>query len=734
MAINKAMKAALKVLSYPDPDIKKSYKLIRRFDRIVAKRLKNPNCRIDNLTVEREGYPIPVRVFSPLNNKSKGVILFFHGGGWVNGDIDSYTPTCIDIEEKLCRTVVSVDYRRAPEHKFPTAPEDCYAVTKKLFCGELLPEFLPEDIILMGDSAGGNLAAAVSLMAHDRGDFKPKRQILIYPATYNDHSPSSPFASIRENGTDYMLTSKRIVGYMKLYASKEEDLQNPYLAPLLAKDLHGQPDTLIISAQYCPLRDEGEEYGRRLADAGSNVSVFRMPNAIHGYFSLPIKLKLKKKTYSVIRRFLGDDRAAESQPKSWIKLDNAAKIFPPTTSKRDAKVFRFFCELKETVEPRALQAALDECIKSFPFYRSILKKGIFWYYFESTDIRPLVREEHKEPCSEIFNINRKDLLFEVSYYKKRINLEVYHALSDGGGAAKFFETLISFYLKKLYSKDLANLSVTDYDASGAEKQTDSFYKHYSKRKTVGVITPKRAYHIKGERLYSRPLCITEGEMPVSELLNKAHEYGVTLTAFLLAVFIKSIGDSMPAREKRKNIVIDVPVNLRNYFESKSARNFFGIIDIEYNFKEQPDDLESIIKYVNESMRQNLDKSKIAERMTGLTKMENLLPTRMLPVFVKDPGLKIANHFVEMGVTAAFSNIGKISMPEGTEKYINKFGVLCSTKRIQGCMCSFGGSFVITFTTPFVSSDIQCRFFRILTGLGINVRITSNSGSEKNAIL
>ena len=134
------------------------------------------------------------------------------------------------------------------------------------------------------------------------------------------------------------------------------------------------------------------------------------------------------------------------------------------------------------------------------------------------------------------------------------------------------------------------------------------------------------------------------------------------------------------------------------------------------------------------MKQNLDKSKIAERMTGLTKMENLLPTRMLPVFVKDPGLKIANHFVEMGVTAAFSNIGKISMPEGTEKYINKFGVLCSTKRIQGCMCSFSGSFVITFTSPFVSTDIQCRFFRILTGLGINVRITSNLGSEKNAIL
>lgn len=735
MAISKATKAALKALSYPDPDIKKSYKIVRRFEKVTAKRLRHPKtCRIENVFVERQGYNIPVRIFSPRNGESKGVILFFHGGGWVNGNIDTYTSTCIDIEELLNRTVVSVDYRRAPEYKFPTAPEDCYAVAKKLFDGELLPQFLPEDIILMGDSAGGNLSAAVSLMAHDRGEFKPRRQILIYPSTYNDHSMSSPFESIRENGTDYMLTSKRIVGYMELYAGRQEDFESPYLAPLLAKDLRGQPDTLIISAQYCPLRDEGEEYGRRLADAGNNVSVYRMPDALHGYFTLPLKFKPQKKTYSVIRRFLGDDRISQSGEKSWIKLDNAAKIFPPTTSKHDAKVFRFFCETEEPIEPRVLQAALDKCMESFPFYRSILKKGIFWYYFESTDIRPLVREEHKEPCSQIFDINRKDLLFEVTYYKNRINLEVYHALSDGGGAAKFLQTLIALYIKRRYSKELPDIQTTDYDASAAERKDDSFFKYYSKRKMPVLSAPKRAYHLRGERLSAHPLGIIEGEMPVDALLDKAHEYGVTLTAFLVSVMIKAIGDGMPLRERGRTVVLDVPVDLRHYYSSKSARNFFGIIDIEYNFSRQSDKLEDIIKNVAESMKNNLDETKIAARMSSLSKMENLLPTRILPVFLKDPGLKIANYFVSRGVTAAFSNLGKIEMPKEMLPYIKKFGVLCSTRRIQACMCSFGGKFVITFTSPFVSTDVQCRFFRMLTDMGVEVKITSNLGSDKNVIL
>ena len=162
----------------------------------------------------------------------------------------------------------------------------------------------PSDIVLIGDSAGGNLAASVSLMARDRGEFLPGRQILIYPSTGNDHSDTSPYPSIRENGTGYLLTSKRICDYLDMYRTSDDDLLNPYFAPLMAGDFSNQPDTLLITAQYCPLRDEGEAYGQKLLEAGGRVEVHRMENALHGYFTLPVRFELVKKTYALINHFL----------------------------------------------------------------------------------------------------------------------------------------------------------------------------------------------------------------------------------------------------------------------------------------------------------------------------------------------------------------------------------------------------------------------------------------------
>lgn len=727
MAINKAMRAALSALSFPDPDIKKSYKLIRKLDKATSKRITNPkNCEIKTVSVSRDGYDIPVRIFAAKVGKPRGVILFFHGGGWVNGDIDTYTDVCIRMVRELCRTVVSVDYRRAPEFKFPNATEDCYEVARQLYLGKLLPEFLPKDITLMGDSAGGNLSAAISLMARDRGDFSPKAQILLYPATSNNHSPDSPFESIRTNGFDYLLTSKRVVGYMELYMSSKDDLNNPYLAPLLATDLSAQPKTLIVTAEYCPLRDEGEEYGRRLLDAGNNVTVYRMPDALHGYFSLPIELKIIKKTFTLMKSFLGDDRLKENNSSSWIRLDNAAKIFPATTTKRDSKVFRLYCQLNETVDARALQAALDYAVEQFPFYLSVLKRGIFWYYFEGSRLIPLVTEDKREPCSSIYNSNWENLLFEVSYYKKRINFEVYHALSDGEGAIRFFQTLIVCYLKRTHSEVVPN--------SVHEIKDDSFYKYYDKRKSPKEKSTGSAYHIHGEHLTKHPLGIIEGCIPLDQLISLSHKYNATITALLSALLMRSISEGMALREKTKPIVLTVPVDLRRYYESKSARNFFGLINVDYDFSKGSGTLEDIVKQVTESMKMSLEPEKVANKMAKLSGVENLLPARIVPVFVKDPSLKLANYVTERGITAAFSNLGRISMPPELAPFIDKFGIFCSTKRIQACMCSYENKFVISFTSPFLATDIQCRFFRALTELGLDVEITSNLGGDSNVIL
>ncbi|HPU64151.1 MAG TPA: alpha/beta hydrolase [Mobilitalea sp.] len=309
MAINKAMKMALKALSYTDLDIKKNYKFHRQLKTATHPFLKT-RYKIWDHKIEKDNHEIPVRLFFPKKyreGKPKRILIFFHGGGWVTGNIDSYSNVCANMADQTGAVVVSVDYRLAPEHRFPSGLEDCYTATREIFKNADYFSTDKENIILIGDSAGGNLAAAVSLLARDRGEFKISKQILIYPATHNDHSDETGFPSIRKFGRDYLLTSKRIRDYMDLYISSENDLKNPYLAPLLAEDLSNQPDTLIITAEYDPLRDEGEAYGEKLRKHGNKVYIYRMKNALHGFISLPKHFAHVKRTYEIINKFLDNE-------------------------------------------------------------------------------------------------------------------------------------------------------------------------------------------------------------------------------------------------------------------------------------------------------------------------------------------------------------------------------------------------------------------------------------------
>lgn len=338
MPISKAVLAAFKAVTRLKPDAKTSYKAQRRAEDAAAKLMvPNPRCRIDDMqSTMPDGHQVALRVFTPrdidfsfaeglqMNEDYRGTILFFHGGGWVTGDIDLYTDTCATMAIELERRVVSVDYRRAPEHKFPQAPEDCYEVARQLYVGTLLDDVTAENIVLFGDSAGGNLAAVVSLMARDRGEFMPKTQMLLYPATYNDHSETSRFESVRENGEDYLLTSGDVDAFMDLYRSSPEDLTDPYFAPLMASDLTHQPRTLVITAEYCPLRDEGEEYAQQLAMAGGNVVCYRVLDAIHGYLLYPLVLTMVHDTYRIIKHFLDGSELTQEGDQAWLEIPGTA--------------------------------------------------------------------------------------------------------------------------------------------------------------------------------------------------------------------------------------------------------------------------------------------------------------------------------------------------------------------------------------------------------------------------
>ncbi|MCH3972457.1 MAG: alpha/beta hydrolase [Oscillospiraceae bacterium] len=311
MAISKPMRFAITALTRnaSKVNIKKGYKLARSFSRATHPQLLKPLYKPWDNQIFCGDHRVPVRIFTPDGEKRRpeDLLLFIHGGGWVMGDIDSYSDVCILMARQTGCRVVSVDYRLAPEHPFPAGLKDCLAAEQSVFLYADKFGVDPGRITLIGDSAGGNLAAALSLLLRDRGKTVPARQILLYPSTNYDHDPkTSPYASIRTNGWDNMLTSQRVEDYVDLYKSSDKDLHNPYFAPLTAKDFSHQPKTLLLSAQYDPLRDEGEAYGHCLENAGNWVRIRRLPDCLHGFLSLPGLPASVRAAYQNINAFLDD--------------------------------------------------------------------------------------------------------------------------------------------------------------------------------------------------------------------------------------------------------------------------------------------------------------------------------------------------------------------------------------------------------------------------------------------
>ncbi len=248
-----------------------------------------------------DDHNVKIRLFIP--NKINQVIIYFHGGGFVTGNIHNYSKTCNDLANNTNSLVISVNYRLAPEFPFPNGLIDCYKVTKYFYSND---SFLDsKNIVIMGDSAGGNIASVISIIASEKKEFNIKRQILLYPITYHIHDEKSSFNSVKENGNDYILTNERINNYLNLYVKDKTYLSSKYISPLNADNLNNQPDTLIITANLDPLRDEGEAYGNKLLKYNNKVKMYRIDN-IHGFFTLPINKQEINECYDYINEFLGD--------------------------------------------------------------------------------------------------------------------------------------------------------------------------------------------------------------------------------------------------------------------------------------------------------------------------------------------------------------------------------------------------------------------------------------------
>lgn len=412
---------------------------------------------------------------------------------------------------------------------------------------------------------------------------------------------------------------------------------------------------------------------------------------------------------------------------SWNGLDNAALIFPAASKRADTHVFRISCELHGRVDPVVLQNALDETLKIFAVYQSVLKRGFFWYYLEHSDLIPMVHEEITQPCRPIYNRNRKKLLFEVSYFKNRVNLEVYHVLSDGTGAMQFLRTLIAKYLSKVHHLDEPPISE---DVSVIQMNDDSFRKYYSGARRVKHVKTEFSCRLHGLKYPEDRLKVITGHVDIAPLMEAAHRNDATLTVFVCACLMNAMNESLSVRVKRRPIVLAVPVNLRKHFPSASARNFFSVLLVGYDYWNRSSTFEDVLTTVRDNFRMGLSHENLCQRIDTYAAVENNIFVRMTPLFVKDLLLKVAYDYSVRRDTAGFSNLGVISMPPELEPLIRSFDIHFATNKLQVCMCSYQGLLSISFSTPFISSEIQRRFFRTLTDLGANVEITTNADDGK----
>lgn len=294
---------------------------------------------------------------------------------------------------------------------------------------------------------------------------------------------------------------------------------------------------------------------------------------------------------------------------NWYKLDNVAKVFLATHNKRDTRSLRVSATLDEKIDPETLQKALDKTVKACPQFQVRIRRGLFWHYMEDTDHKPVVSIENDRPCPVLYGENYRGVLhYKVTCYENRINLDLFHAISDGTGALEFLDVLVLNYLKLTHPGDMEGVSIGTGSSLDQRKQ-NSFSQFYDKGSTVGGI-PKsqKSYQVGDNKLPYSQLQFLEIHLSAPELLKRAKACSVSLGSYLGGQLMMAIYKTMPTRQKNKPITISMPVNLRNFYPSETARNFFNSVKVSHVFT--GDDSDFVISNVAVAECNNLVKQSI----------------------------------------------------------------------------------------------------------------------------
>ena len=409
---------------------------------------------------------------------------------------------------------------------------------------------------------------------------------------------------------------------------------------------------------------------------------------------------------------------------TWYRVDNVAKVFLASVNDRDPRTFRMTCTLKEEIDEETLKKAVNLSVGERPQYQVTILRGFFWHYMEHTDAEPVVAEEHDRICANLIDESSFGKLhYRVTYYHNRINLEVSHAIADGNGALEFLNLIVEKYLKIKHPDELGNLSMST-GTSEADLSQDSFRQFYSKKKRKGKKQErKKAYHIKGMKHPYNQTQFLEVHMPVKDVLSKAKEMNVTLTTYVGTSLMMAIYKDMPLLSRTKPITLSMPVNLRNYYPSNTARNFFNSVFVSHIFKND-DTFESVAEKFQEDLKKELTPEAVAERMYDYEKLERLLFIRMVPLFIKNPVVNAFNRRSVRRVTAVLSNLGKLPIPPEVSDYVESYNAFCSTSSLFVVISSYKDELVMGISSAYRNTQVLRDFLKSFSDNGIETTVYS----------
>ena len=657
----------------------------------------------------------------PKDERRSGVILYLHGGGYTCGSLEYAKGFAATLASQCGVRVFCAAYRLAPENPYPAAVDDALEAYRYL----LKKGYAPRQILLCGESAGGGLIYALCLRLRQEGLELPCGLIGISPWVDLTGSGQS-YETNRDN--DPSLTQELLEFYAKCYTADPTD---PLCSPVFG-DLTGFPPSLLFAGGDEILLDDARALHEKLVQSGCRSTLHIAPERWHAYVLYCLSENMEE-DMEAIDRFLTKN-LSPARSLRWMRLDNAAKIYPAAKRRNWNNFFRLSATLTEPVDTEVLRRALDVTVRRFPSIAVRLRRGAFWYYLEEIPKAPAIQPEKSCPLAHAPFYEVRQCAFRVLVYHERIAVEFFHALTDGTGALVFLKSLLAEYLSQKYGLVIpAEKGVLGrLEEPSAEEVEDSFARY------AGDVKLSRreatAYHLSGTPEPDGYKDIVTMMIPADKLRDCARGFGISVTELLCAAMMQAILDiqakDVPRRAARKPVKVLLPVNLRTLFPSATLRNFASYITPEIDPRMGDCSFDELCQLVHHKMGMENNRRTMRAKFAANVASEHSPVLRVMPLFIKNIAMKAVFDAVgECKSCLCLSNLGRVELPEVMTPYVTRMDFIIGVQARAPHNCgviTWNGTAYINCIRNIREPALELAFYRVLHRLGLPVKVESNT--------